>query len=462
MHKLIIYLDQNFISDIAKQSLEDKKDKVKPLLKDFFEVIKSGVDNEQFVSPDSWIHKIETAAENDPELQEAIHSYQGYLGQISFTLPQEIQKTQFEKAVLSYFNIQPVDKEDWKEAFRENPDKRMENYKIDILMDIGNSLAVSAATIQNLQKIRESGVSEKVQYKAEIEASRKHYKELIRRDFLPILEQYSISIEQAEEFIDSNEFTQIPNIDIFCHLWSRCLADKGRKTGVEGDYNDIQLLSTYLPYCDLLATDNYMKTMVKEFKIDQQYSCQVISMKEGELNEAIDFLEQEQIERPPANQSLFSVLCTKANEIQAYSVEFLRKLSLASNKFHRTGKYWNKEVYTEVFLEFSGKENIDRADPKTVLEAGPAVISPSQWTELQIFNSGFKSIENTTDKTPSELIETIPTHLLGPATAILPEGSVFDEDLREHDSDLFYDIEDAVENKRSKTKKYSIDIIHND
>ncbi|MEX2411293.1 MAG: hypothetical protein WD607_07945 [Candidatus Paceibacterota bacterium] len=46
MNKTIIYLDQNFISDIAKLSFEDKKGKVKvkPALQNIFRAIKDGVD----------------------------------------------------------------------------------------------------------------------------------------------------------------------------------------------------------------------------------------------------------------------------------------------------------------------------------------------------------------------------------------------------------------------------------
>ncbi len=51
-NKTIIYLDQNFISDISKLSLDNKKDRVKPILQKVFDTIKIGVDEEKFLSPD--------------------------------------------------------------------------------------------------------------------------------------------------------------------------------------------------------------------------------------------------------------------------------------------------------------------------------------------------------------------------------------------------------------------------
>ena len=55
-NKAIIYLDQNFTSDISKLSLEDKKGRVKPILQKVFDAIKVGVDEEKFLAPDGLEH----------------------------------------------------------------------------------------------------------------------------------------------------------------------------------------------------------------------------------------------------------------------------------------------------------------------------------------------------------------------------------------------------------------------
>ena len=99
MDKVVIYLDQNFISDIAKLSMEDRKSKVNPLLGELYKEIKTGVDEEKFLSPDSWIHAIETAWEKDPALQKSIQGYQGYLGQVSLQSEDHIKNHQFAQAL---------------------------------------------------------------------------------------------------------------------------------------------------------------------------------------------------------------------------------------------------------------------------------------------------------------------------------------------------------------------------
>ncbi len=459
-NKTIIYLDQNFISDIAKLSLEDKKDRVKPILQKVFSAIKAGVDEEKFLAPDGWIHAVETAAGKDPALKDAIYSYQGYLGQTSLNQPWEIKNSQFINALLEYLKIKQDEQEMWRSAFRENPNRRMENFKIDVRFPDFGLGSLSKESIEALLKIRESGVNEKKQYQDEIEATRKHYKTLLHTDYTWVLRKHNIAVDSAEEFIDSHEFTQIPNIDIFCLLWSRNLADNTRKRGVEGDFSDIEFLSIYMPYCDVIATDNYMKTLLQSLGFDKKYNCQLFSMKESELNGMITFLEKERERRQPANKSLFSVLSVMAEEKPAYSIKFLKKLNLAQGKFQGTGKYWNKEIYVGVFLLYTKKDEIKLPESEAVLELGPRAFTPNQWAEFLVFGHGFKKIYNLDQKPIEEIIREIPTHLRGSATAILSDDSNFDDDMREYDSYLFYDIEEAIENKLEYTKKYKIRIIY--
>lgn len=459
-NKTIVYLDQNFISDIAKLSLEDKKDLVKPILQNVFDIIKTGVDEEKFLAPDGWIHAIETAAESNPILKDAIYSYQGYLGQTSLNPPWEIKNAQFTDSLLDYFKIKQDEGEKWRSAFRENPNRRMENFKIDVhFPDLGLG-SLSRESAEALLKIRQSGVNEKKQYQDEIIATRKHYKTLLRTDYGWVLRKHNIDVDKAEGFIDSDEFTQIPNIDIFCQLWSRNLADKDRKRGIEGDYNDIEFLSVYMPYCDVIATDNYMKTMLQSLKFDEKYNCHLFSMKRDDLTAMVAFLEEERKRKMPANKSLFSVLCIMAKDRPTYSIKFLQKLNLARGKFQNTGKYWDKEIYTGIFLMFTKKGEIKLPESEAVRQSGPQAFTADQWAEFLVFGHGFKKLYNLEQKSIEKIVQEIPVHLRGSATAIVPDDSNFDDDMREHDSYLFYDIEEAIENHREFTKKYKVRIIY--
>jgi len=138
--------------------LKIKKVKLNLLLKTLFEAIKKGVNEEKFLAPYSWIHALETAAESNPDLKNSIHNYQGYLGQVSLKPPWDIKNGQFIEALLHYYSKTPNEQEMWRIAFQENPDKRMENFRINVHMpDIGIG-SLDKQSVITLQKIRASGV----------------------------------------------------------------------------------------------------------------------------------------------------------------------------------------------------------------------------------------------------------------------------------------------------------------
>ncbi len=56
--KLLVYLDQNFIIEMAKA---DVNDKVKQEWKDLFPLLKEGFLEEKLVVPQSWFHDVETS-----------------------------------------------------------------------------------------------------------------------------------------------------------------------------------------------------------------------------------------------------------------------------------------------------------------------------------------------------------------------------------------------------------------
>jgi hypothetical protein len=56
--KLLIYLDQNFISEIAKAGINNR---VKPEWKQLFELLKEGFLDEKLVVPQSRFHSLETS-----------------------------------------------------------------------------------------------------------------------------------------------------------------------------------------------------------------------------------------------------------------------------------------------------------------------------------------------------------------------------------------------------------------
>ena len=56
--KLLIYLDQNFLSEMAKA---DPNNKVKPEFKELYDLLHTGFVEEKLVVPQSWFHDLETS-----------------------------------------------------------------------------------------------------------------------------------------------------------------------------------------------------------------------------------------------------------------------------------------------------------------------------------------------------------------------------------------------------------------
>lgn len=459
MNKLIIYLDQNFISDIAKLSVDSKKNKVNPKLENLFSLIKEGVDEEKFVVPDSWIHQIETSAIQDKKINDLVHSRLKNIGQVSLNPTWEIINSQFIDSLLNFLNIKlNRESEWWRIAFKENPNKRMANFDFSVKIPNIDWNALFPDTTSNLQGIRNSGVKFQDQHKKEIKVTRKVYKNKLKTDYKYSLSHYKISECDAEKFIDSDEFIKIPNIDIFSKLWSKDLSNTNRQ-GKESDYNDVEMLSSYFPYVDIMATDNYWKTQIKGLNLNQIYNCHTFSMKEAELDEFIGLIGKESKNRISANQSIFSVLCILPKDKNFYPVDFLKKINMARGKFQNTGKYWDKEIYVDVFLECK-KDNVKFPSPELIKKYGPRAFNHDQRSEFLIFGNNFKKIYNPKNKSVDKLVLKIPAHSRGPATAIITDKTKFDVGLREHDSDVFCDIEEAINKKFEYTLKYKIKIIY--
>lgn len=451
MSKIVVYLDQNFISDIAKLSLEERKGRVNPLLAEIYTELKTGVDEEKFLSPDSWIHAIETAAIGDENLQKAIQGYQGYLGQVSLQSELHIKNHQFVQALLKFCNKENEESESWRIVFHQNPNKRLENFNVKVRWSRPTK-GDKGEFGKELLRIKEGVKNQKDQYLAEIEAARKHYSGILKYEFMAFLDGQGISIEQAQSFIDSDEFCEIPNINIYCKMWSKNFTYPRTEEQLPHDFNDITFLSLYLPYCDITATDAHMKELIEQLGFDVDYDCKIYSIKSKDLKDMKELLAQLRHSTVSANQSLFSVVCTKPADRSMYSVDFLQMMNGSRNKFERTGKYWNKEIYTSVFMTFSEEDKTEEPE----IEDGHWKLNQDQWADMLISGHNFKRIR--IDENLAKTIQSIPAYLRGSGTAVIDSASILEstEDLAQ----LFYDIEDSISKKIESTPIFKVPIVY--
>jgi len=85
-------------------------------------------------------------------------------------------------------------------------------------------------------------------------------------------------IDGLEKFYLSEEFKNIPHIEILSKMYAQLLTDKMRKIKVS-DEMDIAQISVLLPYCDYLITDAELNDRIKQFKFGEKYNVKTFSLK---------------------------------------------------------------------------------------------------------------------------------------------------------------------------------------
>lgn len=87
-------------------------------------------------------------------------------------------------------------------------------------------------------------------------------------------------IKDYLEFLRTDFFKAIPHIDIAFNMYSDILFH-GKESKYKGsDKNDIEYLSHYLPYCNLMIIDSAQSQRVRDLKLDKKYECNVLCKRE--------------------------------------------------------------------------------------------------------------------------------------------------------------------------------------
>src|ERR1700691_433369 len=125
--KLLVYLDQNFLSEMSKA---DVNEKVRPEFKEIYELLRQGFVDEKLVVPGSLLHDIESSLAT--HLKDRIVSYQHYLGKVRLYRPDEIRNTQTFAALDRFMGRTTEDPLRPRAAFLDDPDQRVERFGISV------------------------------------------------------------------------------------------------------------------------------------------------------------------------------------------------------------------------------------------------------------------------------------------------------------------------------------------
>src|SRR4030042_4171232 len=335
--KIIIYLDQNFISDIAKSN---QNPNVNPKIKSIFGLLHQGFIDEKVVVPKSRIQKKETALAT--HYKEIIRKHQGFLGQVELENFNHIFSYQAYKAAEKFLGIKSRSI-GWREAFKENPNKKTQQYDIIVdsgLWEDGSYRKEKLQTVKLLNDAKCISNNEKRTYREqkglELEAQRELF---LQKHTYAVEHLFNRSYEDLVNFTKSKEFESIPYIDITIAIWPILFIHCKNRAIKKGDYADIETIATYLPYVDVYATDTFMAELIKQQKLDDRYDTKVFSSSRDGLFAFEKYLKRSLMRKKPVNWPEISVFVLPDEKIKKNSWEFFRNLG---NQCHgnERGRGW--------------------------------------------------------------------------------------------------------------------------
>jgi len=214
--KLLVDLDQNFLSEMSKA---DVNEKVRPEFKEIYELLHQGFVDEKIVVPSSLLHDIESSLAT--HLKDRI--YQHYLGQVRLRRPDEIENAQTDAALCRYIGRPSEDLLKPRTAFLDDPDQRVERFgiSVDAHWETHNFRQTRHATAKDLEALRQRCLQSKVTYEQQARIERDHQKQ----EFVETHERYSdtLSHDRRKEllaFAASAEFAAIPLLRIEAHWYA--------------------------------------------------------------------------------------------------------------------------------------------------------------------------------------------------------------------------------------------------
>lgn len=365
--KLVVYLDQNFISEIAKSETNSK---VRKEFQELFDLLHRGFLEEKLVVPSSWFHEIETCL--IPEFKERIKECQAYMGQVSMENKENIYTFQLGRATNDFLGVEnkPLD---YRIAFRDDPDQFLKFYDIsfDMHLERYHNKEEREELASKIDANREeiSKVSYEVQLEREISAYAKGF---LDGDAWRIVYIIGKDVEKIKDFSKSEHFRNMPLVEIGSKLWARILTAHGNRKVQSGDATDIEVIASFLPYVDVMAIDGFMANNVKVLKLDEKYKTTIFTAKGDGLRKFIDFIKNYLDNNPPVNVPDATIFVLSDDKIRNDSFEFFRKLGSLCGRYY-TDVYafddGNMPKYqlrkdSKIVMPFTGLQEVHHLDIK--------------------------------------------------------------------------------------------------
>lgn len=311
----VVYLDQNWLSEITKAQIVGQPCQDKPYFGRLFSAINAGASEGNLVCPTSDFH--DTQASFNPELRAPI----GYVSRtlshgLSFNSWIKISHNQLVQAALGFAGQEVPSAPWWHIPFNTDPTILMQREP-----DISKSEhPIMVEYMEEVKSIRDSiQTSLSRDFKRERNRKNRSYEDEVEYGRIQIFRELHISPAEGvsdglfskyvaepifglvaiqaserlrdlqkicdkdgglEEFVKSQQFKSAPHLSINAKLRAADIVHYPEREPDPSLIDDFQIAATILPYSDLFATEKYMAHLIKQAGLDREYGCQIFTMRQ--------------------------------------------------------------------------------------------------------------------------------------------------------------------------------------
>ena len=312
MPKKILYLDQNFVSNLAKVENDPGwKDPSRNYYEALLAALRSKVNQNRLACPTSDFHRKES--EQSSKVKDFVWLLVEELGRgLSFNSSTQVQFGQIALAAQKYCakSLPPIP--EWAVAFNQDPQQRVTQFPAgQVLVHLESpqeltdySKKVAGLVAKTYGKFKSN--QQQVSFAAQVQIQKY---QLLAETFIPapvLLQTYpelandlgmlgaaAMTEMQAgileilerchnsEGFWKSQELLACPFLHCRASLMAANICFYPHMKTAPSLNTDFDMVASVLPYVDMLATDNHMAELIRQAKLSSEFGAKVYSMSQG-------------------------------------------------------------------------------------------------------------------------------------------------------------------------------------
>jgi len=312
--RLVVYLDTNFLSDLAKASLGGLKGAAARRAEQALAFFTSLVDSRVAIFPDSWSRQQEAELRRQAEFQRAARNIAARLSRgVCFRPHLTILSNQIEQAFIGHLNGVDYSRT-WQEALTGDPQgpictstendacqswvqsdpqrlqhrrllkTRSREYHQQRARQRANVTLtyedLKAANAREYAEMIVLGPARRLRSGEQLDFAHKIAASTIDGAIAVAIQRGDISEMSFWKFADSAAILSVPAIDIWASIEASIEWDEPSRGWHKSDHHDLEALSDVLPYCDAVFCDQNMKSILSKHGIASRYRTDVYSMRD--------------------------------------------------------------------------------------------------------------------------------------------------------------------------------------